>query len=79
MYAARSEQRNAMAFAMSCGSPGRLNTVRAAMRSFIAAFAMWNASVPMTPGTMALHVIPCRPPSIASVFVSPRIPDFVVE
>ena len=39
-YAARSEQRNAIAFAMSCGSPGRLKTVRFAMRSFIAAFAM---------------------------------------
>ena len=40
---------------------------------------MWNASVPMIPGTIALHVIPWRPPSIARVFVSPRIPDFVVE
>ena len=64
---------------MSCGSPGRLKTVRAAIRSFIAAFAMWNASVPMMPGTIALHVIPWRPPSIASVFVSPRIPALVVE
>ena len=79
MYAARSEQRNAIAFAMSCGSPGRLNTVRFAIRSFIAGFAMWNASVPMIPGTIALHVIPWRPPSIASVLVSPRIPAFVVE
>ena len=35
-YAARSEQRNAIAFAMSCGSPGRLKTVRLAIRSFIA-------------------------------------------
>ena len=64
---------------MSCGSPGRLKTVRAAIRSFIAEFAMWNASVPMIPGTIALHVIPCRPPSIASVLVKPRIPDFVAE
>src|SRR5215212_4975761 len=79
MYEARSEQRKAIAFAMSCGSPGRLNTVRLAIRSFIAAFAMWNASVPMIPGTIALAVIPCRPPSIASVFVSPRRPAFVVE
>ena len=68
-----------MAFAMSCGSPGRLNTVRFAMRSFIAGFPMWNASVPMIPGTIALQVIPCRPPSIASVFVRPRMPAFVVE
>jgi hypothetical protein len=59
--------------------PRRLNTVREAIRSFMAALAMWNASVPMMPGTIALHVIPWRPPSIASVFVRPRIPDFVVE
>ena len=35
---------------------------------------MWNASVPMIPGTIALAVIPCRPPSIASVFVRPSRP-----
>ena len=40
---------------------------------------MWYASVPMIPGTIALHVIPWRPPSIASVLVRPRIPAFVVE
>jgi len=40
---------------------------------------MWNASVPMIPGTIALHVIPCRPPSIASDFVSPIRPALVVE
>ena len=79
MYAARSEQRNAIAFAMSCGLAGPLEHRSAAIRSFIAAFAMWNASVPMMPGTIALHVMPCRPPSIASVFVSPRIPALVVE
>ena len=43
---------------MSCGSPGRLKTVRLAIRAFIAAFAMLNASVPMIPGTIALHVMP---------------------
>ena len=59
--------------------PGRLKTVRFAIRSFMAGFAMWKASVPMIPGTIALQVIPCRPPSIASVRVRPRIPDFVVE
>ena len=45
MYEARSEQRNAIAFAMSCGSPGRLKTVRFAIRSFIEAFALWKAAV----------------------------------
>ena len=49
------------------------------MRSFITGFAMWKASVPITPGTIALHVTPWRPPSIASVFVSPSSPAFVVE
>ena len=64
---------------MSSGSPGRLKTVRLAIRSFIAGFAKWNASVPMIPGTIALLVIPYLPPSIASVRVRPRIPAFVVE
>ena len=64
---------------MSCGSPGRLKTVRFAIRSFIAGFAKWNASVPMIPGHDRVRVIPCRPPSIASVFVSPSRPAFVVE
>ena len=58
---------------------GRFSTVRLTICSFIAAFAIWNASVPITPGTIALHVMPCRPPSIASVRVSPRMPAFVVE
>src|SRR2546423_1680212 len=62
---------------MSCGSPGRLKTVRFAIRSFIAGFAKWNASVPMIPGTIALAVIPWRPPSIARVFVRPSRPVFV--
>ena len=61
------------------GLAGALEDVRFAIRSFIAAFAAWKISVPMMPGTIALHVIPCRPPSIASVFVSPRTPAFVVE
>ena len=64
---------------MSSGSPGRLKTVRFAIRSFIAGLAKWNASVPMIPGTIALQVIPWRPPSIASVRVRPRMPAFVVE
>ena len=59
--------------------PGRLKTVLAAIRSFIASFAMWNASVPMIPGTIAFAVIPWRPPSIARVFVRPSTPAFVVE
>ena len=50
-----------------------------AIRSFMTGFAMWNASVPMIPGTIALHVMPLRAPSIASVRVSPRTPAFVVE
>ena len=58
MYAARSEQRNAIAFAISCGSPGRFRAVRLTIRSFISAFAMLKASVPITPGTIALQVIP---------------------
>ena len=33
-------------------------TGRDAIKSFIAGFAKWNASVPMIPGTIALHVIP---------------------
>ena len=37
---------------------GALETVRFAIRSFMAGFAMWNASVPMIPGTIALQVIP---------------------
>ena len=49
------------------------------MRSFIASFAMWNASLPITPGTIALQVIPCRPPSMASVLVRPSKPAFVAE
>jgi len=40
---------------------------------------MLNASVPMTPGTIALQVIPWRAPSIASVLVNPSSPAFVVE
>ena len=67
MYDARSEQRNATAFAISCGLPARRIAVRFTIRSFIAALPMPKASVPMTPGTIALHVIPCRPPSSASV------------
>ena len=40
---------------------------------------MLKASVPMTPGTIALQVMPWRAPSIASVRVSPSRPAFVVE
>jgi hypothetical protein len=65
--------------ATSWGSPGRFSTVRLTIRSFIVAFARWKASVPITPGTIALQVIPWRPPSIASVRVSPSTPAFVVE
>ncbi len=52
-------------------------TFLAGEKSF--AFAMLNASVPITPGTMALQVMPCRAPSIARVRVSPSAPAFVVE
>ena len=77
MYDARSEQRNAIALATSCGSPARRIAVRCTMRSFIFGFPKLKASVPMTPGTIALHVIPCLAPSSASVRVSPRRPAFV--
>jgi hypothetical protein len=53
--------------------------VRATIRSFMAALAMWKASVPITPGTIALQVMPSRAPSMASVFVNPRRPALVVE
>ena len=79
MYEARSEQRKAIAFATSCGSPARRIAVRCTMRSFIAALPKLKASVPMTPGTIALQVIPWRAPSSASVRVSPSSPAFVVE
>ena len=79
MYAARSEQRKAIAWATSIGSPGRRSAVRRIIRSFISALPKLNASVPMIPGTMALAVMPCRAPSSASVFVRPISPAFVVE
>src|SRR5215510_4054244 len=79
MYEARSEQRKTIAFATSCGSPRRRRAVRLIIRSCISGFTNPNASVPITPGTIALHVIPCRAPSSASVRVRPSRPAFVVE
>jgi len=78
MYAARSEQRKAIALAMSWGSPGRRSAVRLTIRSFISGLPNEKASVPMIPGTIALTVIPWRAPSSASDLVSPSRPAFVV-
>jgi hypothetical protein len=79
MYPARSEQRKAIAFATSCGSPARRKAVRRIIRSFMSGLPKLNASVPITPGTIALTVIPWRAPSSASVRVRPSSPAFVVE
>src|SRR6266508_2676402 len=63
MYDARSEQRKAIAFATSCGSPARRIAVRLTIRSFMSGLPKLNASVPMIPGTIALQVMPWRAPS----------------
>ena len=79
MYDARSEQRKAIAFATSCGSPARRIAVRLTIRSFMSGLPKLNASVPMIPGTIALQVMPWRAPSSASVRVRPSRPAFVLE
>ena len=58
MYEASGLARKQIAWATSSGCPGALMAVRSTMRSRMLAVVVLKASVAITPGTMALLVIP---------------------
>src|SRR5262249_46487365 len=76
MYRARSEHRNATAFATSSGSPSRCIATRLTIRSYSGLSLALGA---MIPGAIALHVTLYRAPSRATDFANPIRPILLVE
>src|SRR5262245_37194531 len=76
MYRARSEHRNATAFATSSGSPSRCIATRLTIRSYSGLSLALGA---MIPGAIALHVTLYRAPSRATDFAKPIRPILLVE
>ena len=78
MYPASGLAKKQIAWATSSGRPGSRIAVRSTIRSRMLGGPVLKASVAITPGTMALLVIPWRAPSSAAERIRPSSPALVV-